>query len=65
VYYGGRPVASLADESELRAYLAEGGRIVILRARDLEALRRDLPLAERASFRSGARRLVLAERIEP
>jgi len=61
-YYGERPVISLRIESELRSFLERGGRFVILRDRDLDELgeRLDLRVVER--FRSGRRRLALAQR---
>lgn len=60
-YYGAAPIASLRDEPALRAFLADGGRLVVLRARHFERLAASLDLIERRSFRSGARRLTLAE----
>lgn len=62
-YYSSRPVASLRDESQLRAYLRDRGRLVILRAAHLEELGEELALVELASFRAGGRRLVLATRL--
>jgi len=59
-YYGERPVASLRSQAELLAYLREDGRLVVLRARHLEAFGGALDLVELESFRSGRRRLVLA-----
>jgi 4-amino-4-deoxy-L-arabinose transferase-like glycosyltransferase len=64
-YYGARSVVSLADESELRAYLDGGGRYVILRARHLETLAPEFGLNATERFRSGRRQLVLAESVDP
>ncbi len=60
-YYGFPNLASLADESQLRAYLHDRGRLVLLRERDLDALGAEFDLHARRAFRSGRRRLVLAE----
>ncbi len=64
-YYGARPIVSLRDESQLRSFLLERGRLVILRARHMEVLGPTLGLKALESFRSGRRRLTLAERIDP
>lgn len=64
-YYGAGPLASLRDESQLRRFLDEGGKLVILRARHLDSLGPGLGLRELRSFRSGRRRLVLAQRSAP
>jgi len=61
-YYGAGPLVSLRDESQLRAFLDQGGRLVILRARHLDSLGSNLGLREVQSFRSGRRRLTLAQR---
>jgi 4-amino-4-deoxy-L-arabinose transferase-like glycosyltransferase len=62
-YYGDRAVVSLRDESALREFLDHGGRLVILRDRQVDALvpEFDLQVAER--FRRGRRRLALIERV--
>jgi 4-amino-4-deoxy-L-arabinose transferase-like glycosyltransferase len=64
-YYGSRPVISLRDETHLRAFLREGGRFVLLRARHFASLGPTLGLREMRSFRSGKRRLTLAKRMAP
>ncbi len=64
-YYGERRVRSLRDEAEARAFLAEGGRLILLRARDFEHLRTALALARLEGFRSGRRELILAHRSDP
>jgi hypothetical protein len=61
-YYGAGPLVSLRDESQLRTFLDQGGRLVILRARHLDSLGSNLGLHEVQSFRSGRRRLALAQR---
>ncbi len=63
-YYGDRPVVSLRDENQLRAFLQRGGRLVILRDRHLATLGPSLGLHGLQTFRDGRRRLALAERIE-
>ncbi len=64
-YYGAGPVVSLRDESQLQAFLGRGGKLVILRARHLDALGPSHDLRELQSFRSGRRRLTLATRVRP
>jgi hypothetical protein len=64
-YYGAGPLVSLRDESQLRAFLDQGGNLVILRARHLDSLGSSLGLFELQSFRSGRRRLALAQRTLP
>lgn len=63
-YYAAGPIISLRDESQLRAFLEQGGRIVLLRAHHFETWGEALGLREQRSFRSGKRRLVLAERVD-
>jgi len=62
LYYGAPAITSVRDEDQLRAFLAADGRLVLMRARHFDALRDDLELAPLDAFRSGRRRLVLAER---
>jgi 4-amino-4-deoxy-L-arabinose transferase-like glycosyltransferase len=64
-YYGAGPVVSLRDESQLQAFLDQGGELVILRGRHLDSLGPSLDLRELQSFRSGRRRLALARRVSP
>jgi len=59
-YYGGCRVTSLDGEDELRTFLEAGGRIVLLRERDLISLAPRLGLEEIETFRTGRRRLALA-----
>jgi hypothetical protein len=61
-YYGAGPLVSLRDETQLRAFLSQGGRLVILRARHLDLLGSSLGLHELQAFRSGRRRIALAQR---
>jgi hypothetical protein len=58
-YYGERGVASLRSETDLRTFLETGGRVALLRERDLDALGADLGLVATLAFRSGRRRLFL------
>ena len=62
-YYGERHVVSLRDETRLRDFLDRGGRFVILRDRELDALGSRLGLRAIERFRSGKRRLALAQRV--
>lgn len=65
-YYGARPVESLADEADARAFIARGGRLILLRESAYAALGERLGLAPVDRFRSGRRTLVLARaRREP
>jgi 4-amino-4-deoxy-L-arabinose transferase-like glycosyltransferase len=64
-YYGAGPIVSLRDESQLQTFLDQGGNLVILRARHLDSLGPSLGLRELQSFRSGRRRLTVAQRIPP
>ena len=64
-YYGAGPLVSLRDESQLRKFLSHGGRLVILRTRHLDSLGPSLGLRELQSFRSGRRRLSLAQPFAP
>lgn len=59
-YYAGLRVASLRHEEDLQAFLENGGRVVLLRERDLSAASPLLGLQKIESFRSGRRRLALA-----
>jgi len=59
-YYGGRRVASLRREEDLRGFLESGGRLVLLRERDLIALGTTYGLEQIEGFRTGRRRLALA-----
>ena len=63
-YYGAGPLVSLRDESQLQNFLGQGGKLVILRGRHLDSLGPSLGLRELQSFRSGRRRLALAQRTE-
>ena len=63
-YYGAGPLVSLRDESQLQTFLGQGGKLVILRGRHLDSLGPSLGLRELQSFRSGRRRLALAQRTE-
>ena len=59
-YYGERGVASLRSEADLRTFLETGGRVVLLRERDLRTFGAKLSLVGIEEFRSGRRRLSLA-----
>jgi hypothetical protein len=61
-YYGAGPIVSLRNESHLQTFLSQGGKLVILRGRHLDSLGPSLGLRELRSFRSGRRRLALAQR---
>lgn len=63
-YYTDRPVVSLRNESDLPGFFANGGRLVILRGRDLERLEARGALQSIQSFRRGRRNLALAARID-
>ena len=63
-YYGAGPLVSLRDESQLQTFLSQGGKLVILRGRHFDSLGPSLGLRELQSFRSGRRRLALAQRTE-
>lgn len=60
-YYGGGRVASLATEEAARAFLEQGGRSMLVRATDFDALRDRLGLERVERFRSGRRELILAQ----
>jgi len=60
-YYGGPSVAALRTTDDLRRFLAEGGHVMLLRARHFEEWGKLLGLREVRSFRTGRRRLILAE----
>jgi hypothetical protein len=62
-YYGVASLVSLRDESQLHAFLSQGGEYVILRSRHLDSLGPSIGLREIQSFRSGRRRLALARRM--
>lgn len=65
-YYGGPPVASLGDEASVARFLAEGGRLILLRERSVASLGTRVALEPVDRFRSGRRALVLARaRLEP
>ena len=59
LFYGIDAVVSLEEESEARAYLESGGRVIIARRKHVELLQQLGPLTERAAFRSGSRQIVL------
>jgi 4-amino-4-deoxy-L-arabinose transferase-like glycosyltransferase len=61
-YYGDRRVTSLEDTEALRSFLDAGGQVVLLRERHFDEFRHGLLLDRLANFRSGRRRLVLANR---
>ncbi|MBW2272765.1 MAG: glycosyltransferase family 39 protein [Deltaproteobacteria bacterium] len=60
-YYGRRPVATLRSQASVRAFLAGGGRAIIVKARKLERLESIAggPLVVRARARSGRRELLV------
>jgi 4-amino-4-deoxy-L-arabinose transferase-like glycosyltransferase len=59
LFYGIDTVVPLEKESEARAYLESGGRVIIARRKHVELLQQLGPLTERAAFRSGSRQIVL------
>ena len=59
-YYAGVRVASLRTLESVERYLETGGRLVLLRERDLEAIGERLGLRAIEGMRSGRRRLILA-----
>ncbi|MEZ4333993.1 MAG: phospholipid carrier-dependent glycosyltransferase [Myxococcota bacterium] len=59
-YYGDRPVERLEERPDARAFLARGGRLILLREGAFESLRAHLALTPVDRFRSGRRTLVLA-----
>jgi len=61
-YYGDRLAASLDDPAEIRDFFAAGGRFVLMRGRHFDQLQESLALSRTEAFRSGRRRLILAER---
>jgi hypothetical protein len=62
-YYEGCTVASLSDEQEVRTFLSQEGRVILLRERHFAALAPELGLEKIASFRTGDRRLSLARSV--
>jgi len=63
-YYGGRRVAWLDSEADLRRFFADGGRTVVVKARKLERVTAVAPVEERARLRAG-RRAVLVVQARP
>ncbi|MCB9378091.1 MAG: phospholipid carrier-dependent glycosyltransferase [Holophagales bacterium] len=59
-YYGQRPVEGLEALADARAFVARGGRLILMRERSFESLRAHLALAPVDRFRSGKRTLILA-----
>lgn len=60
-YYGGRRVASLEDPQAARAFVAQGGRLLLVRTSELEHLSAVVPIEVVERFRSGRRALTLAQ----
>jgi len=58
-YYGHRRVATLRSPEEIPRFFADGGRAVVLKARDLERVAASVPVEERARARRGRRALVV------
>ena len=59
VYYGGRAVLELDSPVEARAFLARGGRAIVLEAKKLDRLRAVVPVEVRAHARAEDRTLVV------
>lgn len=59
LYYGGRPVAPLDSRADIDAFLARGGRAIVVSERRLAALRELTPLDVRARARRGERALLV------
>lgn len=68
VYYGGRPVTLLATPEDVASFVGAGGRAVVLRARQLDWVRAEVPVEVRYRLREGRRALLVvspAEAVEP
>ncbi len=61
-YYGDRPVRSIASAAEAERFFDEGGRLILMRASELDRLSESLALVAVERFRTGRRELVLARR---
>jgi 4-amino-4-deoxy-L-arabinose transferase-like glycosyltransferase len=61
-YYGDRSVRSIASAAEAERFLAEGGRLILMRASELDRIGEALDLVAVERFRTGRRELVLARR---
>lgn len=59
-YYGDRRVRVIENEAQAGQFLADEGRLILMRARDLDRLGPPLELTVVERFRSGRRELVLA-----
>ncbi len=58
-YYGGHRVRVVESEPEVRAFLAEGGRVLVLPANRLGLVSRQIPVEVRARLRAGTRVLLV------
>jgi len=60
-YYAGRRAVALESLEAVRAFVARGGRVIVVKERDRAALTDAIPSAIRASSRHGRRRIWLVE----
>jgi len=61
VYYGGRRVETLSSPESVERFLAEGGRVVVIEAKDLPALERTVPVRVRERLRNPRRAFLVVE----
>jgi hypothetical protein len=59
LYYGGRPVAPLETPEDLRAFIAGGGRAIVVKAKKLGQVEAVTPVEVKARARSGPRELLV------
>ncbi len=59
VYYGGRPVRGLSGPESIARFLAEGGRVFVVRERHLDRLEAVTPVEVRHRSRRGRRAIVV------
>lgn len=64
-YYGGPASQRLSNETDLSAFLARPGALVLMRRRDFEARAEALRLEALADFREGRRQLTLVRKTAP
>ncbi len=59
LYYGGRPVALLESPEDLRAFIAGGGRAIVVKAKKLDQVQAVAPVEVKARARSGRREMLV------
>jgi 4-amino-4-deoxy-L-arabinose transferase-like glycosyltransferase len=59
LYYGGRPVVLLKSPEELRAFIAEGGRAIVVKAKKLDQVETVAPVEVKARTHSGWREMLV------